>query len=95
MPIYEYLAERCLRHPPCSRRKEYLQSIKDSPLSACKECGAAIRKVMSSFASRTGAFGVSSPDPTPLNITGLAPPSGMTESSASEGACAGGDGHDH
>jgi putative FmdB family regulatory protein len=95
MPIYEYLAEQCLRQTPCSRRKEYLQSLKDPVLSACKECGASIRKVMSSFAARSGEFGVSSPDPTPLNITGLPPPPGMTESSASEGACGGGEGHDH
>src|ERR687887_460180 len=36
MPIYEYVAEQCRNQPPCSRRKEYLQSITAEPLAACR-----------------------------------------------------------
>lgn len=92
MPIYEYVAEHCLRQPPCTQRKEYLQSLTEPPLTACKECGATIRKVMSSFAARSGAVGVSTPDPTPLNVTGMPPPPGMDFSG--EGG-SGHDGHSH
>jgi len=89
MPIYEYLAEQCLRQPPCSRKKEYLQGISEPALTACRECGAAIRRVMSSFAARSGAAGMSTPDPTPLNMTGIPAPSTMP--SSEDGGC----GHDH
>ncbi|MBM4125414.1 MAG: zinc ribbon domain-containing protein [Nitrospira sp.] len=91
MPIYEYVAERCQKQPSCSRRKEYLQRVADSPLTECRDCGAPIRRVFSSFAARSGSVGVSSPDPTPLNITGLPPPSGMPEGGGGEGGC----GHEH
>lgn len=75
MPIYEYLAEKCLMNPPCPRRKEYLQSISAAPLTQCQECGAAVRRVFSSFAARSGAVGVSTPDPTGLNMTNIPAPS--------------------
>ncbi|MBI5855273.1 MAG: zinc ribbon domain-containing protein, partial [Nitrospirae bacterium] len=75
MPIYEYIADRCDRRPVCSRRKQYIQRLSDPPETACRECGAPVRKVMSSFAARSGAVGVSSPDPTGLNITGIPAPS--------------------
>lgn len=89
MPIYEYVADQCRRTPPCSRRREYLQAMAEPALTACRDCGAPIRRVMSAFAARSGAVGVSSPDPTPLNITGIPAPSTMP---GSEG---GGCGHDH
>ena len=91
MPVYEYLADECLRKPACSRRKEYIQGVSDPPLSACRECGAAIRRVLSSFAARSGAVGVSTPDPTGLNVTGIQAPSSMP--SDSEGGCGHGHGH--
>lgn len=91
MPIYEYVADRCLRQPVCSRRKEYLQSVKEPALAACKECGASIRKVMSSFAARSGEVGLSSPDPTPLNMTNIPPPREMP----SQEDCGGGHDHGH
>jgi len=90
MPIYEYVADICERRPVCSRRKEYLQPMREAPLTACRECGVAVRRVMSTFAARSGEFGVSSPDPTPLNVTGIRPPKEMP--SESEGGCSG---HDH
>lgn len=93
MPIYEYLAQRCLRPQPCSKRLEYLQSMSEAPLSHCRECGAAIQRVFSTFAARTGAVGVSTPDPTPLNITGIQAPASMP--SAEGGGACGGHGHDH
>ena len=77
MPIYEYLAQACSRQPVCSRRKEYLQSMADPALTACRECGASIQRIMSSFAARSGAVGVSAPGPTPLNITGMPAPASM------------------
>jgi putative FmdB family regulatory protein len=77
MPIYEYLAERCDRTPSCSRRKEHLQGLKEEALSACRECGAPMRRVMSSFAARSGEVGASSPEPTGLNVTGIPAPSSM------------------
>ena len=89
MPIYEYLADECLRKPACSRRKEYIQGMSEAALTECRECGAAIRRVMSSFAARSGAVGVSAPDPTGLNVTGIPAPSSMPADS--EGGC----GHDH
>ena len=89
MPIYEYVAERCDRQPPCSRRKEYLQSLSETPVTTCRECGIAIRKILSPFAARSGEVGVSSPDPTPLNITGIPPPAGMSGVSDGEGSCGG------
>jgi len=91
MPIYEYVAERCARDPACSRRKEYLQRASEPALSECRDCGAPIRRVMSSFAARSGAVGQSSPGPTPLNTTGLPAPSGMDGVSGGESPC----GHDH
>jgi putative FmdB family regulatory protein len=89
MPIYEYLAETCLKNPPCSRRREYIQTVSEPPLAACRECGAAIRRVFSSFAARSGAVGVSTPDPTGLNMTNIPAPSSMPADG--EGGC----GHDH
>jgi putative FmdB family regulatory protein len=89
MPIYEYLAEECLRKPVCSRRKEYIQGVAEPALTSCRDCGAAIRRVLSSFAARSGAVGVSTPDPTGLNRTGIPAPSSMP--SDMEGGC----GHDH
>ncbi len=91
MPIYEYLAEQCRRQPPCSRRKEYFQHLADPVLTTCRDCGASIRRVFSSFAARSGAVGTSSPDPTPLNITGVPAPSGLSDGGGGEGAC----GHEH
>ena len=91
MPIYEYVAEQCQGKPSCSGRKEYLQPVMDQALTSCRDCGASIRRVMSAFAARSGSVGVSSPDPTPLNITGLPAPSGMTEGAGGEGSC----GHEH
>ncbi|WP_447980293.1 FmdB family zinc ribbon protein [Candidatus Nitrospira bockiana] len=91
MPIYEYMAERCLRDPACNRRKEYLQSLRDAPLTLCPDCGAGLRRVMSAFAARSGEFGVSTPDPTPLNITNIPAPRDMP---AGEGGCSGGHSHD-
>lgn len=89
--MYEYMAERCLREPSCSRRKAYLQRMADAVLTECQECGAPITRVLSSFAARSGAVGVSSPDPTPLNITGIPAPSDMGGGSDGEGLC----GHEH
>jgi putative FmdB family regulatory protein len=91
MPIYEYIAEQCDREPICSRRKEYIQHVRELPLTACRECGSAIRRIMSTFAARSGEFCLSSPDPTPLNITGIRPPKEMP--SENEGGCSGQ--HDH
>ena len=89
MPIYEYLADECLGKPPCSRRKEYIQTVSEPPLTSCRECGAVIRRVMSSFAARSGSVGLSTPDPTGLNVTGIPAPSSMPLDS--EGGC----GHEH
>jgi putative FmdB family regulatory protein len=91
MPIYEYVADRCGKQPVCSYRKDYLQRITDQPLTACRDCGAPIHRVMSSFAARSGSVGASSPDPTPLNITGLPAPSGMPVGGGGEDSC----GHEH
>lgn len=91
MPIYEYLAQHCLRQQPCSKRLEYLQSVTEAPLTHCRECGAAVQRVFSTFAARTGAVGVSTPDPTPLNITGIPAPASMP-SAEGGGGCGG---HDH
>lgn len=89
--MYEYMAERCLREPACSRRKVYLQRMADVALTECRDCRAPITRIFSSFAARSGAVGVSSPDPTPLNITGIQAPSDMGDGSGGEGAC----GHEH
>ena len=89
MPIYEYLADHCDRQPACLRRKECFQHLSELPLTACRECGAPMRRVLSSFAVRSGGVGQSSPDPTGLNITGIPAPSSMP---SEEG---GGCGHDH
>jgi len=89
MPIYEYLADECLQNPACSRRKEYIQGVSEPALTRCRECEAPIRRVMSSFAARSGAVGVSAPDPTGLNMTGIPAPSSMP--SDGEDGC----GHDH
>jgi len=93
MPIYEYLADECLRKPACSRRKEYIQSLSEPPLTTCRECSAPIRRVLSSFAARSGAVGVSTPDPTGLNVTGIPAPSTMP--SDEDGGCGHDHGHDH
>lgn len=89
MPIYEYLAEQCRRQSPCSRRLEYIQAVSAPPLSACRECGAPITRIFSSFAAKSGAVGISSPDPTPLNVTGIPAPLQMP--GGEEGGC----GHNH
>jgi putative FmdB family regulatory protein len=91
VPIYEYLAQHCLRQQPCSKRLEYLQSVTEASLSRCRECGAAIQRVFSTFAARTGAVGMSTPDPTPLNITGMPAPVSMPSAEGGEGC----GGHDH
>lgn len=87
MPMYEYVADRCDKHPACSRRMEYLQSMSERPLAACRDCGVPIRKILSSFAARSGEAGLSSPDPTPLNVTGMSPPQGMIKDAGGEGGC--------
>lgn len=58
MPIYEYEAkgknEGC---EFCRKRFELLQKISDPPLENCPECGALVRKIISSHsvgASRSG-----------------------------------------
>jgi putative FmdB family regulatory protein len=89
MPIYEYLADECLNKPSCSRRKEYIQAVSEAPLARCRECAAPIRRVLSSFAARSGAVGGSTPDPTGLNMTNIPAPSSMP--SDGEGGC----GHEH
>ncbi|GKS57674.1 hypothetical protein YTPLAS18_12010 [Nitrospira sp.] len=91
MPLYEYVADTCRRQPACSRRQEYIQSIGAPPLTACRECGAPIQRIFSSFAARSGTVGVSSPDPTPLNVSGIPAPSAMP---SGEGGGCGGD-HQH
>lgn len=88
MPIYEYVAEQCRRAQPCPRRMEYLQQITEPALTACRDCGAPIIRVLSAFAARSGGVGLSTPDPTPLNITGIPAPSAPP---GPEGGC----GHDH
>jgi putative FmdB family regulatory protein len=85
MPIYEYVADACANRPPCSRRKSYLQRLTDSPLTTCRECGVSIRRVMSSFAAPSGPSGLSSPDLTPLNVTGISAPSSDPSSFQTEG----------
>ena len=89
MPIYEYLADECLQKPACSRRKEYIQGVSEPALTRCRECETPIRRVMTSFAARSSAVGVSTPDPTGLNMTGIPAPSSMP--SDGEDGC----GHDH
>ncbi len=91
MPLYEYQARECLRQPPCPGRKEYLQSIKEAPVTACRECGAAVERIFSAFAARSGSVGVSAPDPTPLNLSGIPAPTALP---MGEGGTCGGD-HDH
>jgi len=88
MPIYEYLAVECLRKPACSGRKDYIQSLSEQPLTKCRECEAPIQRVFSLFAARSGAVGVSTPDPTGLNMTNIPAPPKMP--SDGEGC-----GHDH
>ena len=95
MPIYEYIAEECRRQPPCSRRKEYLQTLTAAPESECRECGAAIFRVFSRFAARTGTVGTSVPDPTPLNMTGLSPPADYSDAMGGDEGCGGGPDHVH
>ena len=90
MPIYEYMTDHCQRQPPCAGRREYIQGVSAEPLRVCKDYGAAIRRVFSSFATRSGAVGVSSPEPTGLNMTGIPASSQMP----SGGECSG-DGHSH
>ncbi len=92
MPVYEYLAPVCHREPPCSRRMEYLQSMGDSPMTACRECGAPIQRIFSSFAARSGTAGISRPDPTPLNLGGLPAPAAMPDGES--GSCSGDHAHD-
>ncbi len=94
MPIYEYLAERCDRQPSCSLKKEYLQPVTAAPPTACRDCGAPIRRVFSSFTARSGPVGVSRPDPTPLNITGI-PALTQMPGGGEEGPCGRGKGHEH
>jgi len=95
MPIYEYVAEECRRQPPCSRRKEYLQTLAAAPESACRECGVPIVRVFSRFAARSGTVGVSYPDPTPLNVTGAPPPADFQGAQEGDEGCGAGDGHAH
>ncbi len=95
MPIYEYLAEQCRQTPSCSRRKEYIQSVSATTPAECRECGAPIRRVMSSFAARSSAAGVSTPDPTPLNTTGIPVPSDFSGISGGESGCSGRQDHGH
>ncbi|MFO0774195.1 MAG: zinc ribbon domain-containing protein [Nitrospiraceae bacterium] len=90
MPLYEYQAAHCQRQPACSGRKEYLQSIKEPALTACRECGVAMERIMSSFAARSGAVDVSGPAPTGLNLSGIPAPATMPRPEGH--ACSG---HDH
>jgi hypothetical protein len=88
MPVYEYVAAECRREPPCSRRKEYLQPLTAPVESRCRECGSGISRVLSRFSAKSGPFGVSSPDPTPLNLTGIPAPA---DYEATEDGCSGAD----
>jgi len=91
MPIYEYLADQCRRQPPCNGRTQYLQRMSEAPVTECRDCGAPVRRVFSSFAARSGAVGGSTPDPTPLNITGIPAPSSMPDDDGEGGGCS----HEH
>lgn len=91
MPIYEYVAKECRGNPACALRKEYIQAVTAAALTECRDCGAPIRRVLSSFAARSGRVGVSSPDPTGLNIGGIPAPTDFSGSPGEEGGCA----HDH
>lgn len=53
MPIYEYLAsgEGCAK---CSVTFECVQKMSDEPLEHCPECGAAVRRVLSTFSVSGG-----------------------------------------
>lgn len=51
MPIYEYITEECRLAPPCAGRRAFLQGINDAPKQACPECGAPLKRVLSSFAT--------------------------------------------
>ena len=51
MPIYEYIAEACRLVPPCAGRRAFLQGIYEAPKEDCPECGAALKRVLSSFAT--------------------------------------------
>ena len=90
MPIYEYVTDQCRKKPPCSGRRDYIQGVSAEPLKSCQDCGAAIRRVLSSFAARSGAVGVSSPEPTGLNLSGIPAPAQMPS-----GSECGGEGHSH
>ena len=91
MPIYEYVADECQQRPACTRRKQYLQRMNDAPVTECRECGVSIRRVFSTFAAKSGAAGLSSPDPTPLNITGIPAPETLPGADSGSEGC----GHDH
>lgn len=50
MPIYEYRSvKKGCNH--CSKGFDVIQNIKDSPISACPQCGAAVRRAISRFSA--------------------------------------------
>lgn len=58
MPLYEYKAQEGIEGCSfCSNGFEWFQKASDSPLRTCPECGAPVRKLISTFsvgASRSG-----------------------------------------
>ena len=45
MPTYDYLCENC------GHRFEHFQQMSDTPLSACPECGGAVRRLIGAGAA--------------------------------------------
>lgn len=60
MPIYEYEHDAD-RGENCPERFELLQSMGDSPLQRCPQCGLPCHRVISSFATISGGRGTLSP----------------------------------
>ena len=47
MPIYEYQCVDATGCSKCAPGFDQLQSLNDPPLSACPECGAGVRRILS------------------------------------------------
>lgn len=81
MPIYEYQAEYCLKSPLCPKQFSFWQNMHDAPVTACRECGAPLEKILSVFSAGADVIahsrassdpppGSTAPPPTLKNIHG-------------------------
>ncbi len=51
MPIYEYVAEYCVKSLYCPKRFAFRQGMSDPPIQICPTCGTQLKRILSPFSA--------------------------------------------